>query len=152
MGDIIMAEPQPTTKRRFRKRWILYGLLGGMAWYMYINATGPAPVAAAKTPEQLANDKRENATTELYIKVRQSMKDPNSLEVDELLANDDGSVACMRYRGRNSFNALNREIAVAVGPALTRTDEAWKKHCTGEMVDMTWSVRNAEAVYNLYSR
>jgi hypothetical protein len=44
MGDIVMAEPQPAAKRRFRKRWILYALFGGMTWYMYSNATGPAPV------------------------------------------------------------------------------------------------------------
>lgn len=95
-----------------------------------------------KTSEQSAAEtKRYVVAVSATKAIRESMRDPDSLEYDALRVNDDASVVCAKYRARNGFGGVNRELMVITGKGASQTPDDWNEHCTQPMYDMNWAAQ-----------
>jgi hypothetical protein len=109
----------------------------------------PTPKAQSvmMTPQQQAEKAKQEAlkTAEnlqwfrdvtLVKAVRQSMKNPASFQLEQVLRMDDGTL-CLTYYATNSFNAVIRgRTAIAKGKAVSSGESNfvpfWNKHCGGK--------------------
>lgn len=57
------------------------------------------------------------------------MREPESLKWDRILSNQDGTVVCATYRGRNGFGGMNFEHVAYAKGSISTTAQAWNKHC-----------------------
>ena len=57
------------------------------------------------------------------------MRDPDSLKWDRILANQDGTVVCVTYQGRNGFGGMNFEHVAYTQGSISQSKDAWNKSC-----------------------
>jgi hypothetical protein len=75
--------------------------------------------------------------------IKRSLREPESVQWETILANDDASVMCFLYRARNGFGGMTREnISVADGKA-SKAPAHWNKHCAGKDFNDMIHVRQA---------
>jgi hypothetical protein len=96
--------------------------------------TVQAPIAVDTKEDALFKQRSEAAVTDA-VSLKQSLRDPDSLIFEKILANDDGSTVCITYRARNGFGGMNREHAVFAGGPGTTSASAWHKHCEHVMLN-----------------
>lgn len=112
-----------------------------------------AQLEALKTPEQRKAEQLQRAqnakidtgamlATTLSKAVAANMKNPKSFDLIEAHTNAEGTVACIGYRGTNSFNAVVPGNAFTDGKsAMSNSDKGfvagWNKNCTAKMLDVT---------------
>lgn len=104
--------------------------------------TAPAPTAAERAAKE-AEQRRYLAVAIVAKKVKNAMRDPESVVWESIRADEKAETVCLSYRARNGFGGMTRE-AVTVTPTGSGRDAAlWNRHCAGkELYDMLY-VRNA---------
>lgn len=129
------------------------GLLGWLfvlfAAYLAYNLFSPpsAPHMPPPTPEEIARQQREEATFQktaiMAARIKRDLREPESVQWETILANDDASVMCFLYRARNGFGGMTREnVSVADGKA-SKDKAHWNKHCAGKDFNDMIHVRHA---------
>lgn len=75
--------------------------------------------------------------------LQKSMRDPQSLTVESLMVNKNGTVACIEYRARNGFGGMNRSFAVLEnGHFYFDKAEVWNRTCAyASLFDMMFVVK-----------
>ena len=126
---------------------VFVALLGLLALKVLLSGSTTPPVSAPqKTAAQIADDARKQArferTVAAAISVKTSMRDPESLQWEEIFADDKGNVICLAYRARNGFGGINKEFVVYVDGKPTQKVEVWNKRCRANLYDMKY-VRGA---------
>lgn len=96
--------------------------------------------SAPKTPTQKAEASQATAryamARALDKAIRAAAKDPASIKYEYMSASADGNVVCAEFRGKNSFGALDKTMAVlAAGKVKIDDANTWNKHCTQPMYD-----------------
>ncbi|MBI1327862.1 MAG: hypothetical protein GC136_09505 [Alphaproteobacteria bacterium] len=81
--------------------------------------------------------------------IKANSRDPKSLEWITILANQDGSTICFKYRGRNGLGGISVQNTVIVKDSLQKASNAWNQHCTKEGVEdvgnsMKWVIDNID--------
>jgi hypothetical protein len=75
----------------------------------------------------------------------ENMPEPDSVEWLNVVANENVSTVCFRYRARNSFGGKSIEETVFSHGHITKGPSSWNAHCTGKaMLNLM-----PEAAYNL---
>jgi hypothetical protein len=114
----------------------VFGTVGIMS-----SKTPPAPPPPEPIPtrEQIAQDKKKEATRLMVLMYMQALKkdlrDPDSLVWETVRANDNASVICIEYRAKNGFGGMNRDFIAVVNNNVKRDAAAWNKHCTVPLTD-----------------
>lgn len=105
-----------------------------------------AAEAAAQQKAQ-AEELSVEAAADAARRLRESMRDPDSFKVAQVLVMPDGG-SCFEYRSRNGFGGMDAEQAVLKknGDIITTEqpgfDNAWNKECAGKTgEDVTWLVK-----------
>lgn len=94
-------------------------------------------VKAAET----AHAKQMNFAMEAGRALHASMRDPDSLVIDDGRVNDDATLVCVEYRARNGFNGMNREFIAYDGNGKPHQNAGyWNAHCKKPMNVMTFAV------------
>ncbi|MBY0240310.1 MAG: zinc ribbon domain-containing protein [Burkholderiaceae bacterium] len=128
------AKPE---KPRSLGTWIFIGLFG----LFVFKACGPTDPksslpAVQKTPDELANEKKKEArfqkTTAIVRQVKHSMREPESAVWRAIHANDDASIVCIEYSGRNGFGGMSREMISVADGKPSQSADAWNKRCGGK--------------------
>lgn len=92
---------------------------------------------SAKAEENRLEAVRTTAIAESQVRIKHSLRDPDSLEWDKILSNADGSVLCFVYRAKNGFGGMNQEVTVLANNEYRNDVKAWKKNCrSSSMIDM----------------
>lgn len=105
-----------------------------------------APPKAEKTPDQIAAEakaeRRHLAAVVAMRAIKKTLRDPASVEWEDVLVNDDATVICIVLRAKNGFGGYTREtISIANGEA-SKAEKAWNKHCSGKsLIDHKYSAR-----------
>lgn len=94
------------------------------------------------TPEQrTAEDRAKAASTARLTAARaaatalkQSLRDPASVQWESILVSDDAKTVCVAYRARNGFGGLNREIAVYHNGKPSQSISSWNTWCAGKQL------------------
>jgi hypothetical protein len=95
-----------------------------------------AAEAKAETTQKALSrrqDEQAQATQLAIMVIRKSLRDPDSLIVDEAFTRD-GKLICIQYRARNGFGGVNRSFAAVNVKLLATSFDAgyWNKNCTGD--------------------
>lgn len=101
---------------------------------------------AARTPEQVAVDKKEAAQEAARLGVvrgavaqlRQGLRDPDSLVIESARVAGDAAQVCIEYRAKNGFGGTNKEFVVFTSKKVYPNNAGvWNKQCLGAMRDYT---------------
>lgn len=93
--------------------------------------------ARAEAEQEKLEDARISAMAESQVRIKHSLRDPDSLEWDKVLSNADGSVLCFAYKAKNGFGGMTQEVVVLANNEYRRGINAWKKSCrSSSMIDM----------------
>lgn len=87
---------------------------------------------AAKQKEELAFQK----TTLFAASLKKSLRDPESLVLESVRANDDATIICIEYRARNGFGGMNRELAIYANRKVSQEPKFWNTYCTKPLNNM----------------
>ena len=63
--------------------------------------------------------------------LRESLRDPDSLVLENVFARHPAYAICIRYRAKNGFGGYNREFVAFHDLQLTKSAAIWNKHCAG---------------------
>lgn len=103
-------------------------------------ATAPEPRAA--TVQELKDEeygkasalKKEMAFRKVVMiltELKKAQRDPDSLVWEDISATSDASVMCIKYRSRNGFGGMNKNILVVAKKKASDKSAAWNNHCAG---------------------
>jgi hypothetical protein len=112
------------------------------------NQTAPATSTLASQTEQDSEDtaRGKNAFTAGML-LRASMRNPESLVVEEAWSNKSGSMICIAYRAQNGFGGMNRENAFETGGMISVASPAsYKKLCRDATFEQTWNVEGGAKI------
>lgn len=83
-----------------------------------------------------AENSRFTNTLALLKAIKENMREPNSFDLITARANENGSVVCVEYRGKNGFGGYSKEFAVYANKKISQNAEAWNKHCVTNLIEM----------------
>ena len=70
--------------------------------------------------------------------IKNSMRDPDSLVIEQALISEDGKNVCVQYRAKNGFGGMNREaVAFDAGGKPHQSAAYLNKHCRSGALDVT---------------
>ena len=85
-------------------------------------------ITAAKARQEIAFRKVVMVMKELKSAQRQ----PESLVWEEIYGEQDASVMCFKYRSKNGFGGMNKNILVIANKKASDKVPVWNKHCSGK--------------------
>lgn len=88
-------------------------------------------------------DRRFQFTVLLAKAIKDAARDPDSLVWEDISANDDASVVCFKFRAKNGFGGMNREVAAFANGKMSQTAGAWNKNCAGKTMNDLIAVKHA---------
>jgi len=123
---------------------VIFGLLA-LLIVISMATTGTPSQQVAKSPETKAKDERE---TRRYVmakviaaKLKESMRDPDSMVIESMRIDEGSTLACGEYRAKNGFGGVNREFIVVLNDRTSKKPAEWNKHCTKTLPDMMWAIK-----------
>jgi hypothetical protein len=108
--------------------------------YVRIKTAPPPP---PPTPEQIKAEQAASAAkaqkemTLLVVvaamtAVKRTLRDPDSVQWESVLANDDATLICIEYRARNGFGGMDSGHIVIDKTSSSRTVSAWNRQCANK--------------------
>lgn len=112
-------------------------VIGGMTNSAPNKSAPPAPplspeANAAKEKVEAASNARFMNTVATLKSVKSALREPGSVQWEDISANEDGSVVCLTYRARNGFGGMAIERATMAKGQISTKSTAWNKHCAGK--------------------
>lgn len=126
------------TPRKPRSKWMPFVYVAGVILFINvikrIDPSASAPVqtrSARPSPSASTSEATERATlSALYVaSLRRSLRDPESLDVESVLADDDAKHVCITYRAKNGFGGTNFSSVVFTSAGGDQSSGAWNRHC-----------------------
>ena len=69
--------------------------------------------------------------------IKGMMRDPDSIIFESTLSNEDATVICIRYRAKNGFGGMNREVMAYANGKASKEPGFYKANCSRDgMIDM----------------
>ena len=105
---------------------------------------------ASKSPDQIAAEQKAKDAAEKRHQIaviamhgiKKALRDPDSVQWEDVLVDDDASTVCITYRARNGYGGFVRENATFAGGKAYKTDKAWNTYCAGkQLIDHKYSAR-----------
>ncbi|KAA0230145.1 hypothetical protein EDM76_11570 [bacterium] len=75
--------------------------------------------------------------------IKRNLREPESVQWETIMANDDGSVMCFDYRARNGFGGMTREYISFANGKVSKEAAHWNKHCANKPLNNLIHVRQA---------
>lgn len=98
------------------------------------------------TESESEHDKQQkHMTYQAYLAakaVKASLRNPDSLSFEQILANDDGSIICLTYRAQNGFGGMNIEHTVFKDGDPSQSHASWHAHCAGKVLNDVTAVQS----------
>jgi len=132
-------------KRTSVLTWVVAVVLGGAVLSAVMEGAGgkrpaaPEPqLTEAQRRDKAQEDARWNLTRGTIKAVQPALREPESLQIEKVLVNQDGTKLCAVYRAKNGFGGMTREAVFATPKEVRpiKLDEL-KQRCAGLAVDMT---------------
>ena len=126
---------------------LIAGLLVAFGIKASIESGRPVYQPPAKTAEQVAQDeakeRRHLVVAITAKKLKNGMREPESVEWIFMGTDEKAEVVCLKYRARNGFGGMTVETMTVTTKEAGAESALWNRHCAGaELYDMLY-VRNA---------
>jgi hypothetical protein len=125
-----------------KKIGIGFGALIGLSVIIQA-ATGGGEAVQAETLQEKQSKQRGYAAYLSARAVKASLRNPDSVDFSEILANEDGSVVCVTYRAQNGFGGMNIERIVFKDGEPSQARSSWRANCANKML---FDVTNVESL------
>lgn len=112
---------------------------------VFSSSDGPPPPVetAAQREAKQQQEQLFQKTVIMAATIKRNLREPESVQWETIMANDDGSVMCFLYRARNGFGGMTREnVSLANGKA-SKEAAHWNKHCANKPLNDLIHVRQA---------
>lgn len=122
-------------KKARRVKWMMLGLLvmliiGVIGLYFY-HSSGKKKSHEDIIKERLDDKISQRATTAAML-LRTKIQAPESLQIDFIKANEDGSVLCFQYKVKNSDGVIKTEKATFADGELKMNASSWSFYCNSK--------------------
>ena len=127
-----------------KKVGIAFGLMFGVSLVGGFAASVSGTKPSAQT-ESAQDKQQKHMTYQAYLAakaVKASLRNPDSLSFDQILANDDGSIICMTYRAQNGFGGMNIEHVVFKDGDPSQSHSKWHVNCAHKMMNDLTAVKD----------
>jgi hypothetical protein len=123
-----------------RTGWLVIGLVILVASYQqYLKSEADATI----TPEQRSADAQRKAkydkqllaaltAARIFLK---GAREPDSVKVLEARVNDEGTVVCAKFSGRNGFGGVSAQQMAFIANLPSTSEDTWNKYCLKPMSD-----------------
>lgn len=105
---------------------------------------------ATENPADLKQKSDETSRGELAFAagkaIKQSVRNPDSLVIEQASSNNDGSLLCVEYRAQNGFGGMNREFVAFQNGKTHQSSSFWNKHCRKGLHDQTYNVKTGASL------
>lgn len=125
--------------------WLFAMAVAYGAWSFFSPPSAPqkAPPSPAEIAYQQQQERLFQKTAIMAATIKRGLREPESVQWETIMVNDDGSVMCFLYRARNGFGGMTREsVSFANGKASKETAH-WNKHCANKPLNDLIHVRQA---------
>lgn len=103
----------------------------------------PPPKTLAQIAEDEAKERRYLVVAITAKKLKNAMREPESVVWEYMGTDENAEVVCLRYRARNGFGGMSVETMTVTTKESGQDAVLWNRHCTsGGLYDMLY-VRNA---------
>ena len=120
---------------------LIAGLLVVFGIKASVESAAPTYQPPPKTAEQIAVEEAADMRTKMaYVLIRNvknSLREPESLDVIEVFSNEKADLLCMKYRARNGFGGYAIGYYVIGNFGDSDSVKAWNAMCLKEMYDVT---------------
>lgn len=130
------------------------GLLTKLLALIFVLGFGGFIIGQVATPEPTAEQQKENsgaakrdsAAAMAVMALKSGLRNPASLQWQDILASEDGGIVCLDFRAQNGFGGLEHEVVTVIKGKATKDISTWNKRCTGAgLYDVKDSVLRAIA-------
>ena len=111
--------------------FVVIGIHAGMTFFGVLPAGQPALTDAQVASEARYIDQKEAAARAVAV-IRKSVRDPDSLVVEQIFMRNPPNVVCIAYRAKNGFGGVNRTGAVVSSGVSISDPTVWNKRCVGD--------------------
>jgi hypothetical protein len=136
-----------------------FGIIALAAMFSHDSSSdgkGTQPPSPAEQAEKQKKDARFYQAVLGAKQLRDSMRNPDSFKLSQVLMMDDGAV-CYQYRAQNGFGGLNVGHAVLSPKGQFKANESagfrglWNKECAGKTgTDEVWEVGLAAGFHGVW--
>ena len=150
-----VPKPQAVAKNPARhsgkptNKWVIFAILGtGFIAFLSIIAqipsgagNGSATAIAARSDMPSASESGEPKLTKSGLaalavaSLKRSLRNPDSLSLEDVLVDDEAKHVCITYRAQNGFGGLNAEHVVFTEAGGDQSARAWNRHCAHKQLD-----------------
>ncbi len=75
---------------------------------------------------------RADAARVAIAALRGTLREPASLQIEEVFARDPPQIVCIAYHAKNGMNGTTRTGAVVIGGVVSSDPTIWNKRCVGD--------------------
>lgn len=125
-----------------KKIGIAFAATFGLGVVAQIITGGANPAAQAESPRDKQKSHRDYQAYLSAKALKASLRNPDSLSFESILANDDGSIICMTYRAQNGFGGMNIGHVVFKDGDPSESHASWHAHCAGKMLNDVTAVQS----------
>lgn len=120
---------------------LIAGLLVVFGIKASIDSGRPAPAKTAEeTAEEAAKERRYLVTVITAKKLKNAMREPESVEWIILSTDEKAELVCLKYRARNGFGGMSVETMTVTTQESGPEAVLWNRHCAGvSLYDMLYA-------------
>ena len=78
------------------------------------------------------DEKLQRRATAAALLLRTRIENPDSMKLESVQSNEDGSVLCFQYSEKDKLGKLKKSKASFVDGELDKSDAGWKLFCSGK--------------------
>lgn len=110
------------------------GIFGGE------NSTPPPAKTAAAIAAEEAQERRFLVTVITAKKLKNSLREPDSVDWIDILVDEKAETVCLKYRARNGFGGMSIETMAVTSQEAGSDADTWNRHCAGvELYNMSYA-------------
>ena len=125
-----------------KKFGIAFAAIFGLGVIGQVVTGGASQNAQAESPQDKQTKHRDYAAYLSAKALKASLRNPDSLSFESILANEDGSVICMKYRAQNGFGGMNIGHVVFKNGDPSESHASWHANCAGKILNDVTAVQS----------
>ena len=125
-----------------KKIGIAFAAMFGLGLVGQIITGGANPNSQGESPQEKQKTHRDYLAYLSAKALKASLRNPDSLSFESILANDDGSVICMTYRAQNGFGGMNIGHVVFKNGEPSESHASWHGNCAGKLLNDVTAVQS----------
>jgi hypothetical protein len=106
--------------------------------HFFRDTTPPQTLTSDQKIKKELESKRTHRAIIATKAVKESLKNPDTVQWESVLLNENGSIICVSYRAQNGLGGYSREFVTFVKEKSSKANDVWDKQCANKkLFDLT---------------